>query len=50
MEINSNPVLRRLLFPIIWMTKVLGRYCPALLVRIRYFARFHKCLDLKDPR
>ena len=50
MEINSNPVLRRLLFPIIWMTKVLGRYCPALLVRMRYFARFHKCLDLKDPK
>ncbi len=49
-HIANNKVLRVIFAPLIWMTKLLGRYCPTLLVRIRYYVRFHKRLNLKNPQ
>lgn len=36
--------------PFYGITKWLGRHNPELLVRIRYFVRFHRCLNLRNPR
>lgn len=45
-----NKKLRPLFWPIIVATKWLGRNYPETLVRIRYFVRFKKFLNLKDPK
>lgn len=39
-----------LLKPIVWCTRFVGRNFPEALVKIRYFARFHKRLNLKNPQ
>ena len=36
--------------PVIYAIKLLGRYNPILLVKIRYYFRFKKCLDLDNPK
>ena len=36
--------------PLYGIVKWIGRHNPELLVRIRYFVRFHKCLNLKAPQ
>ena len=42
---------RRIIFaPLIILTQWLGENFPVLLVKIRYFARFHKRVNLKDPK
>lgn len=46
MSIKRN----KLLFPIVWCARFLGRNFPELLVRIRYFVRFRKRLNLKEPQ
>lgn len=50
MGIRTNPVLSVICRPIVWVTRFLGRNFPETLVRLRYFARFHKRLNLKCPR
>ena len=41
---------RMLFFPLIRMGEWLGIINPVLLVKIRYYVRFHKRLNLKSPR
>jgi hypothetical protein len=50
MGIRTNPVLNVICRPIIWAASFVGRHFPELLVRIRYFVRFKKRLNLKNPK
>lgn len=50
MHIASNRLLSVVLFPVVWATKLLGRCNPELLVKIRYYFRFKRRLNLNDPR
>lgn len=50
MGIRTNPVLNVVCRPIIWAAKFVGRNFPETLVRIRYFVRFKKRLNLKSPK
>lgn len=50
MGIRTNPVLNVICRPIIWMASFVGRHFPETLVKIRYFVRFHKRLNLKSPK
>lgn len=50
MGIRSNPLLKVLLYPIIFVAKFIGRNFPETLVRIRYFVRFRRFLNLKKPQ
>lgn len=52
MEISNNPnkVLRIIYTPLVWCTKFVGRHFPETLVRIRYFARFKRRLNLNNPQ
>ena len=47
---NSNPIIRYLFTPIIGIAKFVGRNWPELLIRIRYFARFKRRLNLDNPK
>lgn len=49
MHIRTNPVLNKLFQPLILFCRWLGRNYPELLVKIRYFFRFKKFLNLKNP-
>lgn len=42
--------IKKLFIPIIWVTRLFGRNFPKALVRIRYFVRFKKHLNLKNPK
>lgn len=37
-------------YPIVWCVRIIGRYFPELLVRIRYMLRFRSRLNLNFPR
>lgn len=50
MHIRTNPVLNKIFQPLILFCKWLGRNNPILLVKIRYFFRFRKSLNLDDPQ
>ncbi|MBE6196111.1 MAG: hypothetical protein E7137_03330 [Rikenellaceae bacterium] len=52
MEIQNNPnkLIRVIFTPIIWITKFIGRNCPEFLMKIRYFVRFKKRLNLENPK
>ena len=50
MHIANNKFLRVIFAPLVWATKWLGENNPTFLMQVRYFARFHKRLDLKDPK
>ena len=41
---------KKIAYPIVWVAKVIGHYFPEVLVRARYFVRFHKRLNLKNPK
>lgn len=47
---TKDKTLRIIYIPIIAITKFIGRNFPELLVRVRYFARFKKFLNLKNPK
>lgn len=47
---NKNPIIKLLFTPLIWVTAFIGHRFPKLLIKMRYYARFHKCLDLKNPK
>lgn len=49
MYIANNKALNFILKPLIWATKYLGSHNPELLVKIRYYVRFHKRLNLDNP-
>lgn len=50
MGIRSHPVLKIICAPIVWATRLMGHYFPETLVRIRYWVRFHKRLNLQVPK
>lgn len=50
LHINNDPRLRGLLGWMIYLARWLGRHYPETLVRIRYFVRFHRFLNLDAPR
>ena len=50
MHIRTNPKLNKYFKPVIAFCEWLGVHHPILLARIRYFARFKKPLDLKNPQ
>lgn len=50
MHIRTNPILNRVLRPILIISQWMGTNHPILFAKIRYFARFHKFLNLKNPK
>ena len=50
MGIRNNPLFKEMLYPIILVAKIIGRNFPEILVRIRYFMRFKRFLNLKHPQ
>lgn len=50
MGIRTNPVLNVVCRPIIWVASFVGRHFPTTLVKIRYFVRFHRRLNLRNPQ
>ena len=41
---------KKIFTPLVWCTKFVGRHFPETLVKIRYFARFKRRLNLNNPR
>lgn len=50
MHIRTDPNLNKMFRPVITFCEWIGTYHPIVLARIRYLARFHKLLHLKNPR
>lgn len=50
MNISTNKTLSVILAPVIKFCEYLGNYHPVLLVKIRYFAKFKKMPNLKNPQ
>lgn len=50
MHITHSKTLSFVLKPLILFIKWLGRTNPELLVKIRYFVRFHRCVNLDNPQ
>lgn len=50
MHIASNKYASMLMAPVIYAIKLLGHYNPIFLVKIRYFLRFKKRLNLTNPK
>lgn len=50
MHIRTNKTLNVVLRPVLWAAEWVGIHYPVLLVKIRYFVRFHKPLDLENPK
>lgn len=50
MHITQNKLLKTVLYPVVLLTEWVGKTNPTLLMKIRYFARLHKRLDLNNPR
>lgn len=50
MHIRTNKVLNVLLRPIVLMAEWVGAHNPTLLMKTRYYMRFHKKLNLKNPQ
>lgn len=50
MHIRTNPKLNKIFKPLILFCEWLGEYHPIILARLRYFARFKKRLNLKNPQ
>lgn len=50
MHIRTNKYLNVIFRPVLLLCEYLGKYHPVILAKIRYFARFHKFLNLKDPK
>ena len=50
MHIRTNKTLNMALRPILKLCEWLGRHNPTLLMRMRYFSKFHRKLDLNNPQ
>ncbi|MBQ7191857.1 MAG: glycosyltransferase [Paludibacteraceae bacterium] len=50
MHIRTNKTLNVLFRPVLIFCEWLGKHFPKLLVRMRYFVRFHRRLNLKEPK
>ena len=49
MHITSSKILSTICWPLIKIFEFIGGKWPSLIVKARYFARFHKMPNLKDP-
>jgi len=50
MHITTKKSTRIIFAPLIRFTEWLGIHFPVTLIKVRYFARFHKCVNLKEPK
>lgn len=50
MHITTKKSTRIIFAPLIKLAEWMGEHCPVKLVKIRYFARFHKFINLNNPR
>lgn len=50
MHLRTNPRLNKIFRPVIIFCEWLGEHHPIALAKIRYFARFKKCLNLTNPK
>lgn len=50
MHIRTNKTLNILLHPLVWAAEWMGVHHPLTLMRLRYFARFHRPLRINPPR
>ena len=50
MHIRTNQALNRVFRPVVVFCEWMGVHHPRTLMRIRYFARFHKLLKLRNPQ
>lgn len=50
MHIRTNPALNKIFQPLIFFCEWLGEHHPIVLAEIRYYARFKKKLNLKNPQ
>jgi len=50
MHIRTNKTLNVILRPIVWAAEWLGVHHPLTLMRLRYYARFHRKLDIANPQ
>lgn len=50
MHIRTNPVLNKVFKPVLKISEWMGLNHPKTFAKIRYFARFHKFLDLEHPK
>lgn len=50
MHIRTNQRLNKIFRPLIIFSEWLGEHHPITLAKIRYFVRFKKCLNLKNPK
>lgn len=50
MHITTKRSTRIIFAPLIKLTAWMGEHYPVTLVKIRYFVRFHKCVNLKNPK
>ncbi|MGM9828479.1 MAG: ATP-grasp fold amidoligase family protein, partial [Muribaculaceae bacterium] len=50
MYIRTNPIFGKILSPFVSFCEWFGGKYPKTLVRIRYFVRFHKLLNFKNPK
>ena len=50
MHIRTNKTLSIIFRPVLWASEWLGVHHPIMLMKLRYYARFHKRLDLNNPK
>ena len=50
MGIRTNPILNVICRPVIWIAQFVGRNYPETLVKVRYWARFKRRLNLNNPQ
>lgn len=50
MHVRTNKILNLTLRPLVIASEWLGKHDPTMLMKIRYFMRFHKRLNLKNPQ
>ena len=50
MHIRTNKTLSYIFRPVLWAAEWLGVHHPITLMKLRYYARFHKRLDLNNPK
>lgn len=50
MSITTNKYLTFICKPLIKLTWFTSRHCPELVIRARYFVRFHKFINMNNPK
>lgn len=50
MHITTSKTASKMLYPLIKLTEYLGTHHPLFLIKLRYFMRFRRLLNLKNPK